>query len=45
VPKRIGFLNRTQHFSFRLYQSSSSIVRLRFGPFEIGWKWMRPGRV
>jgi hypothetical protein len=45
VPKRIRFLKRNQHFSFRLYQSSSSIVRLRIGPFEIGWKWMRAGRV
>jgi hypothetical protein len=45
LPKRIRFLKRNQHFSFRLWQSSSDIVRLKVGPFEIGWKWMRPGRV
>lgn len=45
VPKRIRFLKRTQHFSFRLYQASPAIERVRFGPYEIGWKWMRPGRV
>lgn len=45
VPKRVRFLKRSQHFSFRLYQSSSAASRVKIGPFEIGFKQMRPGRV
>lgn len=45
VPKRVRFLKRSQHFSFRLYQSSSAVTRIKIGPYEIGFKMMRPGRV
>lgn len=45
VPKRVRFLKRSQHFSFRLYQSSSAISRLKVGPYQIAYKIMRPGRV
>lgn len=43
--KRARFLKKSQHISFRLYQSTSAITRLRLGPYEIGYKRMRPGRV
>lgn len=45
VPKRVRFLKRSQHVSFRLWQSNSSIQRLKVGPYQIGFKTMRPGRV
>ena len=44
-PKRIRFLKRSQHMSFRLYQASSSVARLKIGPYQLGYKLMRPGRV
>lgn len=45
MPKRVRFLKKSQHLSFRLYQSTSSIQRLKIGPFEIGYIEMRAGRV
>jgi hypothetical protein len=45
VPKRVKFQKGSQHLSFRLYQSSSAITRLRIGPFSIAYKLKRPGRV
>jgi hypothetical protein len=45
IPKRVRFLKRSQHFSFRLYARSTSVTRARIGPYEIGYKLMRPGRV
>jgi hypothetical protein len=45
IPKRVRFLKRSQHISFRLYQSTSAITRLKIGPYSIGYKLMRPGRV
>jgi hypothetical protein len=44
-PKRVKFQKGSQFLSFRLYQSSSSITRLQTGPFGIGYKLKRPGRV
>lgn len=44
-PKRVRFLKKSQHMSFRLYQENSTMTRLKIGPFEIGYKEMRPGRV
>jgi len=44
-PKRARFLKRSQFLSFRLYQKSSAVTRLRLGPYQIGYKLMRPGRV
>lgn len=45
VPRRARFLKRSQFLSFRLYQASSAVSRLRIGPYQIGYKLMRPGRV
>jgi len=44
-PQRVRFLKKTQHMSFRLWQSSNSVARLQVGPYELGFKAMRPGRV
>lgn len=51
-PKRVRFLKRSQHISFRLYQSdrdaagkTPTISRLRLGPYQLGYKLQRPGRV
>lgn len=44
-PKRVKFQKGSQFLSFRLYQSSSSVTRLKLGPFGIGYKLKRPGRV
>jgi len=45
VPKRVRFLKKSQHMSFRLYQENNTMTRVKIGPFEIGFKEMRPGRV
>jgi hypothetical protein len=45
VPRRARFLKRSQFLSFRFYQKSTSVTRLKLGPYEIGYKLMRPGRV
>lgn len=43
-PKRIKFIKRSQLMSFRLWQNSPSVVKAELGPFQIAYKWMRPGR-
>jgi hypothetical protein len=45
LPKRIKFQKQSQYFSFRIYQSTSSMQRVKLGPFMLAWKMMRPGRV
>ena len=45
LPSRIKFLKRTQNLSFRLWQNSSAVTRCRIGPFQVGYKWMRTGRI
>ncbi|MCZ2109502.1 MAG: hypothetical protein LC118_08035 [Dehalococcoidia bacterium] len=44
-PKRARFLKKAHHISFRLYKQSSSGIRAKIGPYQIGFKVMRPGRV
>lgn len=44
-PKRVRFLKKSQHFSFRLWQSSAAMTRVQVGPFKVLWKAMREGRV
>lgn len=44
-PKRVRFLKKTHHLSFRLYQENAQMARIRIGPFHIGFKLMREGRV
>lgn len=43
--KRARFLKKDTHVSFRIYQNSLNMTRVRIGPFQIGYKLMRPGRV
>lgn len=45
IPRRVKFQKGSQHLSFRLYQSNSTISRLKIGPFGIGYKPKRKGRV
>lgn len=45
VPKRVRFMRKTQFLSFRLWQSANTITRLQLGPYELGFKMQRPGRV
>lgn len=44
-PKRIKFLKRSQNLAFRIYQKSAAVTNLRLGPFQIGFKYQRPGRI
>jgi hypothetical protein len=44
-PKRVKFQRASTHLSFRLYQSTPSMTRLQIGPFAIGYKLKRPGRI
>lgn len=44
-PKRVKFLKRTQNLAFRIYQKSSTVNTVRLGPFHIGFKLQRPGRI
>lgn len=45
IPKRVRFLKKDHHFSFRLWQSTSAMTRVKIGPFAIAYKLMRPQRV
>lgn len=45
VPARIKFLKRTQNLSIRIWQNSTACTRVRLGPFQVGYKWMRTGRI
>jgi hypothetical protein len=44
-PRRIRFLKRSQNFAFRVWQNSSSVDHVVLGPFQLGYKKMRPGRI
>lgn len=44
-PKRVRFLKKDHHMSFRLWQSTPTMQRVRIGPFHIAFKLMRPMRV
>lgn len=44
-PKRVRFLKKDHHMSFRLWQSTPSMQRIKVGPFHIAFKLMRPTRV
>jgi hypothetical protein len=45
VPKRVRFQKKNQYFAFRLYQTSSAVTRMQMGPFQLGYKEQRPGRL
>lgn len=44
-PKRARYQKASTHLAFRFYQNSSSVTRLKLGPFHIGYKLARIGRV
>ena len=43
--RRVRFLKKSHHMSFRLWQENDEMSRVRVGPYEIGFKYMRSGRV
>lgn len=45
LPKRVRFLKRSQNFAFRIWQNSSAVTQVTIGPFQLGFKRMRPGRI
>lgn len=45
VPKRVRFQKKNQYFAFRLYQNSAAVTRMQIGPFQLGYKLQRPGRL
>jgi hypothetical protein len=45
VPKRVRFQKKNQYMAFRLYQGSSAVTRMQMGPFQLGFKIQRPGRL
>jgi len=44
-PKRIKFLKRSQMLAFRLWQDSPALSRVQLGPFGLGYKWQRVGKL
>lgn len=45
LPKRARFSKKSQYFSIRLYRETDQVTRAQFGPFMLGFKQLRPGRV
>jgi hypothetical protein len=45
VPKRVRFQKKNQYMAFRLYQASTAVTRMQVGPFQLGFKLQRPGRI
>lgn len=45
LKKKVRFLKRDQLIGFRLYQNSASVTKLRLGPYQIGYKPLRAGRL
>lgn len=45
LPKRARFSKKSQYFSMRLYRETDQVSRAQFGPFSLGYKVLRPGRV
>jgi hypothetical protein len=45
IPRRVKFLKRSTHFAFRLYQTSSDVTKLQIGPYQIGFKLQRVGKI
>jgi hypothetical protein len=44
-PKRIKFLKRTQNLAFRIYSADNNITQAVLGPYQLGYKFQRPGRI
>lgn len=45
APRKIKFQKQSQDLAFRIYQNSANVTRAQLGPFQIGFKLMRPGRI
>ena len=45
LPKRTRFSKKSQYFSMRLYRETDQVSRAQFGPFMLGFKTLRSGRV
>jgi hypothetical protein len=45
LPKRLRFQKANQYFAFRLYQTAGTATNIEVGPFQLGYKLMRPGRI
>lgn len=45
APKRVKFLKRSQHLAFRIWQQDGNLTRVRLGPYQVGYKLQRPGRI
>ena len=45
TDKRVKSMNRSQFLAVRLYQTGGSATLATLGPWAIGFKWKRPGRV
>ena len=44
-PKRVKFLKRSQHIAFRVWQEDALLERVRLGPYQVGYKLQRVGRI
>lgn len=44
-PTRVKFLKRSQHFAFRIYAADTNLTKFIVGPFQLGYKNQRPGRI
>jgi hypothetical protein len=44
-PRRARFLKRSQNFAFRIWQNNANTNNVVIGPFQLGFKPMRPGRI
>lgn len=45
TTKRIKFLKRSQHLGFRIWQKSANVSHVRLGPWSLGFKPQRAGRI
>lgn len=45
LTKRIKFLKRSQEMAVRIYQKSPAVTKAKFGPWQLGYKLMREGRI
>ena len=42
---RIKFLKRSTHMGLRIYQTANTLTDVQIGPYAIGFKWQRVGRI
>jgi hypothetical protein len=44
-PKKIKFQKRSQFLGFRLYQEDANMTQFTMGPYQLGFKYQRAGKV